>query len=168
MEIWLTWRLPRRVQRVERNSGEHRRWKHHGKVWVFRQVPLTANVRASGRVERRGLARLGKVCPGCCQPPCPSLPLHVPGAPPSTSQQAGWGVCQLQGSENGRPPSQAEIEGESKRVLEPLRPGQNRLERLGWGSKAGPSRLEEPVYLLPGVGLCSEGRSQQAGVYQTQ
>lgn len=41
-----------------------------------------------------------------------------------------------------------------RKVLEPLWLGQRRrLERPGRGSRAGPSsRLEEPVYLLPGVG----------------
>lgn len=127
--------LPRGVQRGARNSGEHHRRKRHGKVCVFRQVPLTA----PGRAERRGLARLGKVCPGSCQPPpCPSLPLHAPGRTPYT-QQAGWGVCQQQGSVSGRPSSQGGIEGESKRVLEPLRLGQNHLER-----RAGALRLGLP------------------------
>lgn len=57
---------------------------------------------------------------------------------PSLYTPAGW-----QGK--WEDPGQVGREGAAKRVLEPLKLGQDRVERPGWGCRAGPSRLEEPV-----------------------
>lgn len=79
---------------------------------------------------------------------------------PSLYTPAGW-----QGKWEA--PGQAGREGAAKRVLEPLKLGQERVGEAGlglqgWAFQAGGTSL------LPGVGLCSEGRSQRAGVFGTQ
>lgn len=74
---------------------------------------------------------------------CPGVLLWLP---------AGWQeYLPVLGQYKREAPAKKEL-----RVLEVLRLAQDRLERLGWGHRAGPSRLEEPVYLLPVVGLGGE------------
>lgn len=123
-------------------------------------------MKASGRAER-GSPRLGKVCSASCQPHCPSLPLYAPGAfPLHLSRLAGY--LPVQGQGKWEAPGQVGIERAAKRVLQPLKLGgtgqwgEAGVGLHGWAFQAGGTSL------LLGFGLCSEGRSQQAGVFGTQ
>lgn len=90
--------------------------------------------------------------------PLPSS-LHSLG-PPSALQQAGEGICLPKGQCKWERTHPRKNRVSCQEGLGNSQTGQDCQERLGWGYRAGPFRLEEPVYLLPGVGLCSEGRRQ--------
>lgn len=100
-----------------------------------------------------------RVCSSSCQLHCPSLRLYTPWAHPLLSSRLAGVSASLRGSASGRPhPRKNRVS--CQEGLGNSQAGQDCQERLGWGHRAGPFRLEEPVYLLPGVGLCSEGRRQ--------
>lgn len=129
--VCLGWRVPTGVQRAGRNSGQHQRREPRSEIWAFHQVP--------GRVERLGQAGKGLFWfrPA---PPFLSMPLG-----PSRYTPAGWQGClPALGQGKWEAPGQAGIEGGVKRVLEPLRLGQDPLEKLGWAFWAGGTSLFAP------------------------
>lgn len=143
-ESWLAVeKVPGGVQRASRNSGEYGRWEGRVRFGCFDRSLL------GGQRERP--ARQGSVGKG--------LRWFLPATGPLPSSLRPSGLSRLAG---GSTPGAGQVEGPAgagaeaaaRTVLEPLWLGQRRqLERLGGGYRAGPSsRLEEPVYLLPGVG----------------
>lgn len=144
-ESWLAVeKIPGGVQRAARNSGEYGRWEGRVRFGCFDRSLL------GGQRERPATqGSVGKGLRWSCQSPGPSLPPYAPLA------SAGWQAGQPWGQDKWKAPlGWAGAEAAARTVLEPLWLGQRRcLERLGGGYRAGPSsRLEEPVYLLPGVG----------------
>lgn len=143
-ESWLAGeKVPGGVQRAARNSGECGRWEGRIRFGCFDRSLL------GGQRERP--AGQGSVGKGLRWFLPASGPLPSSLCPSGLSRLAGrstLGAGQVEG------PALAGAEAEARTVFEPLWLGQSRcLERLGGGYRAGPSsRLEEPVYLLPGVG----------------
>lgn len=133
-------KVPGGTQRAARNSGEYGKWEGRVRFGCFDRSLL------GGQRERpAGQGSVGK-----------GLRWFLPAAGPLPSSLCPSGLSRLAGMST---PGAGQVEGPrcragARKVLEPLWLGQGcRLERPGGGSRAGPSsRLEEPVYLLPGVG----------------
>lgn len=82
--------------------------------------------------------------------PAPSS-LPMPWGPPFASLQGGKGQYKWEAS------AQKETGNSQEQSLGTSQAGAGPSGEAGLGHRAGPSRLEKPVYSLLGVGLCSRG-----------